>query len=157
MIPAAKVSRVPLTLDDDGAAMSADVRHAPDFAVVIGREEQRLIQATVEQREGGHASRRFYARCIAYILPAAREDAVLLRFEVFRIGINPRRQGRRTSDVLVDLEVLSSHYRSSAVWVAGAPTTRARHESVLIGRARFVARRLRGSSGGAGLPAPLRA
>ncbi len=80
-----------LTFDNERSAMRAHVGHAADDAFVIGRENEWLVQATVEQREREDSSRRFDARRIPDPLPALREYSIFLQLEVIRIGIDPSR------------------------------------------------------------------
>src|SRR4051812_47141191 len=89
--------------------MGAHVGQAPHGTLVVTSEHQRLAQTPVEQRERKHSSGRLHPSRIPYPLPAARKNAILLQLEILGVGVHPRRQRRRSADVLVDLEIASGH------------------------------------------------
>src|SRR4029079_4551145 len=113
VIAAAKGTSMSFALDDDRTPMRADVGQAPHRTFIIGSQNQRLAQTPIQQRERRDTTRRLYARSIADVLPAAGEDPVSLRVKIFRIRIDPRRQRRGASYILVDFKVADAHLRES--------------------------------------------
>jgi hypothetical protein len=111
---------VSFPFDDYRSAMCADVRQAPDDALVVRREYQRLIETALEQRERRDSPGSLYALGISDPLPAARKDAVLLELEVFRIGVHARGKRRCAADVLVDVEIAWGHPANLALSLAVA-------------------------------------
>ena len=90
--------------DDERAAMSADVRQAPELRVVIGCDDERFVEAPLEQREREHVTRGLHPPGVCRPLPTFREDILLLELEVARVGIDAGWEGRGGADIGVDLD-----------------------------------------------------
>ena len=72
-----------LALDQQVAAMGADVRQAVQPVVVVARQQQRLVEAAFEQGAGQDVAGRLEAVGVADDVPGAGEDA-LARLDRFR-------------------------------------------------------------------------
>src|SRR5688500_5015497 len=97
------------SLDDDRTAVRADVGEAADDPLVVGGQDKRLVERSLEHREGAHSSRCAHLRGIADPLPASGEHPVFLQLEVVWIGIDVAGQRRRTTDVAVNRKVAWAH------------------------------------------------
>jgi hypothetical protein len=89
--------------DDEGAAMRAHIRKASELGFIIGRDDQRLVETSLEQRERKDVTGSFHASAVGRKLPAPRENVLLLEREVPGIGVNAGGEGRGGADIAVDI------------------------------------------------------
>jgi hypothetical protein len=105
VIPATEAAHVTLALHDQGPPVRANVGHAPEHAVVAARQEQRLVEASLQQREGEDVARSLHPLGTGHHLPAASEDPLALALENGRIPVDPCGRGRSPADLGIDAEV----------------------------------------------------
>ena len=91
-------------LDDERAAMRADVGETAQLGGLVGREDERLVEASLEQGEWKHVTGRLHSRGVARPLPAPCEHRVFLESVVRRIGVCRRRKGGCTRNIRVHLD-----------------------------------------------------
>src|SRR5215211_4518171 len=103
MVPAPNGLEMTLALDDERTAVRADIGETAQLRVFVGYENQRLVEASIEQSERKNVTGRFHACGVACPLPAPGKYRVFLELEVCRVGIHGRRQSRCLPNVRVDL------------------------------------------------------
>src|SRR6266852_5719495 len=83
-------------------SMGADVGEAVERSAGIPCEQQRLVHASLEERERQDRAGGGHLLCAVDELPAAREDLLSQSLEDCRVAVKRRGKGPGTSDVFLD-------------------------------------------------------
>jgi hypothetical protein len=103
VVSAPKRLKVRLAFDDHGAPVRTDVAQAAHLPVVGVRQNERLVETSIQEDEREDMTRRFQTGDVADRLPASREHLFLGRLVNTGIVIDPSRKGARPADIGVDV------------------------------------------------------
>src|SRR5438132_4687138 len=109
VITAAQLLLMARTLDDERAAVGADIRHAVELVFLVARQEEGLIERARQQREGMHLPGDLHEVVVPGVVPRPREETLPLQPEDLGIRVHTSGKGSRDADVRIYLEKRIAH------------------------------------------------